>query len=118
MSHSQANKTSPLVLLQWGIISQTGGLHHIFLSHHLISGQRKIWIDGVLYSSQKQFVDAGSAHEFYIQDDLVLVKIVSIRMGTSYRYDLMVNGSNFQEHNVQQSKTLVLFDLTHALGLK
>lgn len=111
-----------LVNIHWGLVSTTGSLHHIFLSHHLFTGRRKIYIDGSLYVDEKRFVDAGSTHTFPLTPsnvnhrnekhvDMVDVKIQSCRMGTAYRYDVFVNQTIFDKHNLNVAKHLRIFHL-------
>ena len=108
-----------LVNVHWAVVSTTGSLHHIFLSHHLFTGRRKIFCDGSLCVDEQRFVDAGSTHAFPLTPsnvnhrekhvDVVDIKIQSCRMGTAYRYDVLVNQLVFDQHNLKVAKHLRIF---------
>jgi hypothetical protein len=113
---------SSFIQIHWGIVSTAGCLHHIHLSHHLISGKRIIALDGKVILDETRFVDAGSQHEMLLsrnqdgRQDHVLLKIVSVRMGTSYRYDLLINGNLYEDHNLNLSKNLRVWNLNSIFG--
>jgi hypothetical protein len=112
------------VVIQWGVVSTTGCLHHIHLSHHLISGRRRIHLDGKQICDETKFVDCGSNHKFQLtisrcnhSADTVLLKISSVRMGTAYRYTLLVNGDiPHNQHNQNIAKHLLIFNLNSELS--
>ena len=106
--------------INFGVISTNGCLHHLHLSHHFISGRRIIYLDDQLLVDEKQFVDAGSTHEILLtpnqnnQQDIAVLKIVSIRMGTSYRYDLFINDQMVDKHNAHVAQKLKIFKIQNS----
>ena len=107
--------TSNIIDISWGILGTTGSLRSLFLSHHVVTGRRTIRLDNEIVVDEKKFVDAGSIHPLEcLNGDVITLSIVSIRMGTAYRYDVFVNGVNLKEHNDEYFKHVQIWDLSSA----
>ena len=114
--------TASVFRARWAALTPDGCVHRVRLAHWLVSGRRVVELNGDVVVDDTQFLDAGSRHELPLVaagngSVLAVLRIISCRMGTAYRYELLCDGTPYAKHNqsVARSARVILWDISRTL---